>query len=373
MIKELSNTDPILRYPAFYNAYPIKNEFHQKMGPMVENIYSSSLPHIETSYGRIFDPGMIKISSIFGDTDRMGYYHSETSLKVIGEFRVPHRKIPLYECDSLGSINTFVEKYQRINPNYKILLRGQNKIYSIERSDEERKHLYGRDSVVEPSFHPSHLRQDYDEIFMHSMWHNQTSLLINHLALTYKNQLSEERFKLFYKDATGLRNSPIFGPLALGLAQHYGLPSVGLDLTDKVEVAAWFSLHTMNTKVFPAKVFPINESHNPTIFVFRCPEDAVFEYKAIRPEIFPEGRPDFQSAWFGHVGWGVSPNQLGSYLAFAFRLNGKHIEELPKQFHQVLFPDSSKDMILDYFIKQKNRANYEGEAKRALSQIYSLT
>lgn len=373
MIQEISNTHPILRYPAFYNAYPIKNEFHQRMGPLKDNHYSLTHPHLESYYGRIFDPGMISVSSIYGDTDRMGYYHRDESLKVVGEFRVPHRKIPIFECDSLSTIEKNIEKYQKLNPNYRILLRGQNKVYPITRSSEELKHLYGRDDVIEPSFLPSHLRQDFDEIFMHSMWHNQTSLLINHIALMYKNSLPENEFKQFYEDAIAIRNSPIFGPLALGLAQHYGLPSVGLDLTDRIEVAAWFALHAMDTKIVPTKVSVITESHNPTIFIFRCPEDSVFEYKSIRPEIFPKGRPDFQNAWFGHVGWGASPNQLGSYLAFAFRLESQHLKEIPKDFDQVLFPDSSEDLILDYFIKQKNREQYEGDAKRALSQIYSLT
>lgn len=372
MIREISNTDPILRYPAFYNAYPIKNEFHNKMGPLKDNSYSSSQSYLESFYGRIFDPGMMQITSIYGDTERMDYYYRDENLKVIDEFRVPHRKIPVYECSSLDTIQATVEKYKQANPNYKILLRGQNKIYPISRPKEELKHLYGRDDVVEPSFLPSHLRQDFNEIFMHSMWHNQTCLLINKLAVRYQTQLSDKEFKQFYEDAIAIRNSPIFGPLALGLAQHYGLPSVGLDLTDRIEVAAWFALHTMNTKVNPTKVSDIDISHNPTIFIFRCPEDAVFEYKSIRPEIFPEGRPDFQNAWFGQVGWGVAPNQLGSYLAFAFRLNLGHLQTLPKDFDKFLFPDSSKDLILDYFINEKGKEQYEGEAKRALSQIYSL-
>lgn len=168
-----------------------------------------------------------------------------------------------------------------------------------------------------------------------------------------------------------LRSSYMFTPFSLGLAQHYGLPSVGLDLTDKSNIAAWFGLYSISVDENGQATSKLaTEKASPTIFVFRCPKNSVYQYEKFRPTLFPIGRPDQQSAWFGHMGWGASSNQLASYLVCGFRIGSEIFGELPTDFEKKLFPSIADDKILEYFVKMRGKEKYEGEAKRALSRIY---
>jgi hypothetical protein len=181
--------------------------------------------------------------------------------------------------------------------------------------------------------------------------------------------------KAFKSSASTFRNTPGFVLFSLGLAQHYGLPSVGLDLTDRLEVACWFATRAMSissTGKASSRLVETTADVSPTIFFFRCPDDAVFAYRKAKPEGMPEGRPDRQSAWFGHVGWGASSNQLGSYLMCGFQLTPDLIAQIGRDhdLEAQLFPNRVEDAVLQILLNMKNTGKYEGEALRALQGIY---
>lgn len=101
-------------------------------------------------------------------------------------------------------------------------------------------------------------------------------------------------------------------------------------LTDQLDVACWFATHRITTStsgLAKTAFVDLNSDVTPTVFVFRCPKDAVFEYASIKPKDLPTGRPDRQSAWFGHV--------------------------------------------VNHFLEMR-AMEYEGEAKRALAGIYYM-
>ena len=103
----------------------------------------------------------------------------------------------------------------------------------------------------------------------------------------------------------------LFHLLALGLAQHYGLPSVGLDLTDDLKVALWFAIYkaTYSSKE-PVKAELVKDEDNEaTIFVFRCHPRSVYRYSDLVKGIGAH-RPDAQRAYFNYCGWGLAKNQF---------------------------------------------------------------
>ena len=129
--------------------------------------------------------------------------------------------------------------------------------------------------------------------------------------------------------------------IALSLAQHYGLPSMGLDLTDQVDTALFFALHRfVSTSERKLQVMP--SGGNPVLYLLMLPERFCVEYARARPRIFPAGRPDAQVAWFSHMGWGYRQNQCAEYLAVALYLDPDgDFGPLPRA--EDLFPPTEND------------------------------
>jgi hypothetical protein len=296
-------------------------------------------------------------------------------LEIVDELRVPYRRIPIFKTRHLAIIEKCLAELRTCNSGHQILVRGQTKTYLIERSPEEKQYFYGDEKVKEPSFLPSFLRRKFDPYFLKCMWQSQAAILLNDVGYDLAKTVGKAEIDSFLEMVSKFRYAPHFMLFALGIAQHYGLPNVGLDLTDRLEVACWFATHTITTSASgeaKTAVIDFGSEQTPTVFVFRCPRDAVFDYRLSKPEGLPLGRPDHQNAWFGHVGWGAATNQLGSYLMCGFRLESTVVSELDPKIDSRQFPRASEDSILKFFLDIKRIGKYEGEAKRALQGIYYM-
>ncbi|MCA9039487.1 MAG: FRG domain-containing protein [Planctomycetaceae bacterium] len=369
-IETIHPDDPRLRLPAFHNIYPVFNEVHPTGGTDEFDDVPFTNIFLDHNYGRVFTPERSIKHAIYGRTEKMNYYVSINGLNIVDELRVPYRRIPIFSVDDLSTISVAVKELAATNKNHTLLLRGQGKTYMLKRSAVEKELLYGEE-VNEPSFLPSFLRANFDELTLQSIWHNQAALLLNDIGFDYQSILPESQMRDYWNDVTALRRTSGYDGFALGLAQHYGLPSVGLDLTDELNVAAWFALYSITIDDYGRATCAVgSEDATPTVFVFRCPYDTVFNYRAVRPKQFPNGRPDRQCAWFAHVGWGAAENQMGSYLMCGFRLKVNVSDQLPSNYSRYLFPKTEDDLILQFFLTMKGKAKYEGEAQRALQRIY---
>lgn len=373
MIRTLTEGHEWLEYPAFFNAYPIRNE----LSPAGCKEGGISLPYgdifIDDYYGRIFDHESHGWLPKYGRSSAMPYYYMPFggSLQVVDELRVPYRRVPIFSVGSLELIQLVYERTKEANRSHTMLLRGQTKTYHVEREAAESEFFFGDETVQEPSFLPSHLRNTFDPFFLKCMWQSQAAIILNDIGYEIGARDGEEAGKAFLKEVAAFRNSSAFVLFALGIAQHYGLPSVGLDLTDRLDVACWFATRTIGTDSSgKAMLRRTTSEHSPTVFVFRCPKDAVFDYKMAKPKGLPEGRPDRQSAWFGFMGWGAASNQLGSYLVCGFRLGPDLSGEIDPNLDDELFPKRSEDPVLDCFMNMRNSEKYEGEALRALQGVY---
>ena len=94
---------------------------------------------------------------------------------------------------------------------------------------------------------------------------------------------------------------PDFWLFVLSLAQHYGLPTAGLDVTDRLDVALFFALMKYDK---PAGTYqatytrPATYQSRPVIYVLAPAESQQFIWNDRRIEVLPRGRPDRQSAQF---------------------------------------------------------------------------
>lgn len=277
-------------------------------------------------------------------------------------FFVPNKKIPIYECDSIEQINKLLPLL-RCGKNEVILFRGQTKTYPIMRDDVERFSLYGVLDCVEPSFLTSGCRKNIADVDLRSMWNFVGSIVANDLAwasrcdtLQLDQFLSDPRFDLF----------------AYGIAQHYGLPSVGLDLTDSLENALWFASNNYTISNGVAEIRGLESDDEPIIYIFRFPNRAVAEYSKTKPSFFKDcsTRPDRQKAWFAHVGWGAAKNQAALFLEAAIKVPPLYVTNEEKT--RYLFPSRKEDLMLDFILKIKKRFTPKDMCYRMLDGIYDF-
>jgi FRG domain len=358
------------KYPGFYNIYPIENEIS------IHSITKDSLLNkggkyfLDDYYGRIIESNSV---SPYGDGRKSGYYLRHYPEKIIDTLRVPFRKIPIYELDGTRQIQELIETIAEENPSHSILLRGQTTFYPLDRKKSETAFLYGEDSVKEPSFQPSFLRSNFNETFIYSLWHSQTALLLDDVGVDLSKFLTAKQLRDYYDDVTKIKGSPHFTPIALGFAQHYGMPSIGLDLTKDLKVALWFAANRLDiNNEGIASTYPISDFSDSTLYIFRCPDEAVFSHKQIKPKFINNTRPDRQDAWFSHVGWGLAKNQLASYLVCGVRLTSNILNLFEATYAKYLFPSRNEDLVLNTFLDIVENEKYIGEVRRALNKIYTL-
>ena len=358
------------KYPGFYNIYPIENEIsiHSLTSGVLQKKDGEHI--LDDYYGRIVNKSWV---SPYGDGEKLGYYIRHYEDKIIDTLRVPFRKIPIFELNELSHIEELIEKIVSENQSYSILLRGQVKYYPVLREKEEIAFLYGAESVKEPSFQPSFLRSNFNETFIYSLWHSLTALLLHDVGVDLSKVLSAAQLREYYDDLIKIKGSPHFTPIALGLAQHYGMPSIGMDLTKDLKVALWFATNLLDIDDNGlATTYPTTDFSNSTLYIFRCPKDAVFSHKDIKPKYVKNTRPDRQDAWFSHVGWGHAKNQLASYLVCGVRLKPSILNIFESNYASYLFPNRDEDVVLNSFLDIIDNPKYKGEVRRALKKIYVL-
>ncbi len=106
----------------------------------------------------------------------------------------------------------------------------------------------------------------------------------------------------------------------MAMAQHYGLPSTGLDVTASLDVALFFAL---NDFVFDEEAGGYVAQHvdaeaTPVLYVFMAPERFAFAHEELFiADLVRAPRPQRQAAHFMHTGWGLAKNQNARYLLAA--------------------------------------------------------
>lgn len=345
------------------NGYSITNEMSCFALPFaaVRDEYEPNKVYLDDNYGRFYSGDKLNNSvGIYGNPLMPFYKHGgRISLPVVDVIHVPYRKIPVYKANSMGDIAPHLQEFAAYSPNHTILLRGQNTFYQLQReAPKELVQLYYNTSVKEPSFLPSMTRRTLNYYDTVSVWHNVAALLLQRLKDKHHsiddNIRSSERFHLF----------------SLAVAQHYGLPSVGLDLTDDLAVALWFAIYEatysstvpVKTELIPADCDTAN------IYVFRCDKRTYFKFEDVVGDI-GVNRPSAQHAYFNYCGWGMQRNQMALQLMCAFRVDRSMAKELPADFIRTIFPKIEDDEVLRILLEIKDLYK-ESSISKLLEGLY---
>lgn len=299
---------------------------------------------VDHYYGQVYHAMELEPAGIYGRTSDLPVYSGD-ELANHGFLRVPFRRIPRRVVRNRTELETILRGIRSADPSLRILLRGQTREYTIRRASGTSQWLYGEDSVLEPSLQTSAARRrpPLEEVLPE--W---CTLLRLFLAE------NEERTRL---PSSGFSQHFGFPLFALALAQHYGLPTAGLDLTDRLDVALFFALMKYQRPAgnYRATYAPLTEfTEMPVLYLLSVSERQQFEYEQYRAEGFPWGRPDAQSARFMHIGWGYASNACARRIFLALYLDpAGHYDPIPTPAD--LFPGGETDRFAAFLEETSRR------------------
>lgn len=300
------------------NIAPFRNEFSPFSNADSLHLGSEKSGRllVDRYYGLAYDPWDETPEAIYGRTEALPNYVSD-KLANMGFLRVPFRKIPRVRVSSRIELYSILDAIFSADDDLRVLFRGQTKEHYISRTTEAMKALYGDPEALEPSLQPSSARRGPDFEASLPEWYALLQVFADTQLKTTKsgvslpsNEAEDARRWLF--------STPRYWNFGLAMAQHYGLPSPGLDATTDPEVALFFALNRIELSPEERpdyRCVSISSSSEPSVlYILTPPSSAELDYQEIRPKGFASVRPERQSVHFIPTGWGMQRN------AAAFRL-----------------------------------------------------
>ena len=287
------------------------------------------------------------------------------NLKQVDSIRVKHYSIPIFEAQNILELKEMANKMPEFDGT-KMFFRGQTKQYDLNRTTIVSSALYGQDDIREPSLLGTapRLGLDYDEI------HSFLQLCLQDYV--YKNannnnlDLDDIHSKWVSKTITG---SGDWDVAVMALAQHYGIPTHGIDITSSIEVALWFATNkfTVNKNGDAKYVelskddWPNDKSKWPVVyFILPVTNSLKPSIRTIKPlnDLGIESlRPERQKAAFFMGAHGLHQNRLAEALVCGVRLSPNHWNS--ELTYDYLFPSKDEDPIFSLMIDLKNKYRSE--------------
>lgn len=271
--------------------------------------------------------------------------------------RCKHYSMPILDVNSVSEIHEIISKIPKRGESG-LFFRGQTSFYDLKRSDNVKKLLFGDSASCEPSLITSASRSKFN--YDYDYLHFPLKYFLEH-EIVFKNYENKKDKKKIFSKLEKMKKSVLceidYGVMAL--AQHYGLPTHGLDVTTSMDVAIWFATNKFKggDQLASYEKFSIEDWNEdkkkwPIIFVFQnvlnstsgslhsCQKLDSLGIKALRPER--------QSAKFFHGGHTDHQNRLAESLVCAIRLNPNNYET--DVDFAYLFPSPEEDIAYKFML-----------------------
>jgi len=300
---------------------------------------------VDGYYGQVYDHWVGEADSIYGKTEELPEYSGD-SLSNYGFLRVPFRRVPRRLIHTRRELESIVKTICSADSDLKLLFRGQNKEYLLNRAPETLNTLYGDSEAIEPSLLPSASRRGVALEVVFPEWCSLLQIFMGVHRERLASQVSKTTLDSVIKNQSLFLSTYNFGLFALAVAQHYGLPSSGLDVTKRLDVALFFALTEFAPSPYRRR-FDICKRKSSrlepaVIYLFAVSSRFQLDYDEFMPKGFPMVRPDAQSAHFMLTGWGLSKNSCARRLFLALYLDPEgDFGDIPST--DKLFPAPQKD------------------------------
>jgi tetratricopeptide (TPR) repeat protein len=317
---------------------------------------------LDSYYQTVFFPFEAKAYALYGtkgDLYRDHFVEFRHGLNIVGSVRAKHYSVPIIEVGSLAELRELARRLPQFegNPCY---YRGQTRPYAISRWPEVKQLLYGTEDVVEPSLQGAAPRRILDYNDFHPAFQLLVQDLLCELCLANGGDLEELHDRWFN---TSSSVAATWDTAVMALAQHYGIPTPGLDITSSLEVALWFATNKFNKdangqsryikvtqseweterEMWPVVYFilPVSNSLKPSIRSIQHLEE--LGLIALRPK--------HQHGFFFMGADTIHQNRMAEALVCVVRLQPAEWET--GLTFKELFPSPEEDPSYDYILRIK--------------------
>lgn len=303
--------------------------------------------YVDPLYGNCWSWTPSHGSAVYGRTENLPVGPLDEQAN--GAFlRVPFRRVPIIEVSSIEEVRAIARSVKSGDPNFSGIWRGQSSHYTTEkkgRTKDELLRLYGAEDVNEPSLLPSAARTDLYFPDSFDTWSALLDLYVHKRA----------REPGMQRELMNFANSYRYRMWGFATAQHYGLPSVGLDVTDDIDVALFFALHTFKTSIEGISTATrATSAMTPIIYgLGGFINHELFEDEKLAPARLLCTRPAAQSAMFFSTGWGHAPNNAAQRIYVALKLVGHEKWKFDFQ-PSYYFPNPQDDEFLQFLLELKS-------------------
>lgn len=331
---------------------------------------------IDVYYQRVYVPMKAVPTALYGEVgvDMIDPLERSGPEKV-GDVRVNLKSVPTYLVRTRSELDLLAAQVKKSRPDERILLyRGQGCLYLLERTATASHLLYGRDKVMEPSLLTSATRHsfNYDTVasFLDA---DLQSLLFEGLNIheharryfdEFERSINDKEYRIFNQRRVRLEAGQ-WAILVMAMAQHYGIPSYGLDVTRELDVAVWFACNEFRclNEGFAAYYEPRDWdcgqlSNCPVVLIFSASPPNQVDLEAIEAiGLVGPLRAKRQSAHFLFGGWGPHVNicaqdlELVAYLA-------PTVKPLDCLDYMTLFPSGSEDPVYKLLLERKKNSQH---------------
>ena len=233
-------------------------------------------------------------------------------------------------------------------------------------NDDELLRLFGSTAVREPSLVPSAARAKQEFSALFPAWSAVLDLYLSDRGRTLADPSVRQQIAEFHTTYN-------YRLWAFATAQHYGLPSVGLDITSDLWTAVMFALHEFRYDAASDRTIVRRAAADaePVLYAMAGFENDLFDDAALAPAFLQCERPKVQAAHFFGTGWGSAANKAAERIFVAFRLINHHEWPLPKRIEE-LFPPRAADPFVAFLLQ--TRKQYPEIARQAqLERVYYLS
>lgn len=311
--------EELLQAGADLNIREYRNEYSPYMStdkPM--DRMSPGYVLVDELYGQAYDHIPVPGAGIYGITQAMPAKDLDDRAGM-GFLRLPFARVPRFRVRDRKELETLIGQLPRRAKSSPLLYRGQNREHLLGRNVETLQALYADANAMEPSLLPSGARAGLDLNTIMPEW---SAILKWALGVWF----DDGKQGIGARELDAFQSHYLFRRFAAAIAQHYGLPSSGLDVTTKLDVGLFFAL----TSFAPTdegdgalQCLPVDKERSaPVLYLMEpYPERVQSDFSSETPTWLPLARPQRQAAHFVHRGWGFSQNEAAHWLVAAFYLD----------------------------------------------------
>ncbi len=342
--------------PHFDNASPFQNRISCAISADAFQGKRESRLIVDPFHGHAWNFDIKPGDGVYGITEK--FPAGPLDDRCDGRFvRVPYRRIPRIRVTSYDELKLVASSVYSKDPKISAMWRGQTQLYTLreKRTETEMMQLYGNANEIEPSLLPSASRGNVNVGKYMAAWFGLLDVYLREVTEHMRKIYREETVNAAVDATDMLRHSYAFRIWAFGVAQHYGLPSTGLDLTPDVDVALFFALNNFAVAANGiTTISRVNASATPVILYMGVFDGDLSSDEKLAPAHLATPRASAQKAHFFQTAWGQSPNRAAERIVAVFDLIDHANWKIP-QLESTLFPSMSNDRYSRFLASAQDR------------------